>query len=158
MRAPVLATLIVASCASCAQVAEEPTGAAFEAGSDVADVALETGPPRDRSWAEVIRDDRGLRLLIEVYREPLAECAPPLDVDPNDLVLIGIRAWDGSAGTFPIGVATPHGTAQFAVGTDGASGTVTIEPFAGRPRVVTYETDRASGAIDVSRCGNFDAL
>lgn len=159
-----LSVLLLGGCGAVAPEEAKPDSGSVDSGA--ADTApIDTGPklaaPREQTWAEVTREEKEptrFRLLIEVWPKSDGTCAPPPDVSA-DYRIIGVMRWDGRAGVFPLGLDTPGGRAMFGVGTESAKGTFTIEPYTDKPRFVSYDTDLAGkGILDISRCGNFDAL
>lgn len=150
--------------AGCGAVAPEAPAAA-DAGSDAVievDAGHPLAAPAERTFADLRRRDGGARftLLIEVWPRARADasCLPPPDVDSN-MMILGIVDWDGTPGTFPLGVMTEHGRATVAVGFEEARGSLTVEAFSPKPKYVTYSTDlRGNGTLDISRCGNLDGL
>lgn len=153
------ALLVAMACeVGCAQVAsEQPADAAPET---LPDAGRTLTVPIERTWSQLTRSDGRFSLLVEVYPVAVGSCAPSAAVS-EDLLALGLVGWDGRAGTFPFGVETARGRAMLSIGLREreVKGSLTIEPFAGKPRYVTYETDTlGGGTLDISRCEDFAEL
>jgi hypothetical protein len=104
------------------------------------------------------QDDGTVAWLAEIYvLEAIDGCVPPFDVDPQEILHIGISDWDGEAGVF-----TPGSDGSMAMWhTESLSGTVVVEVSAPYyPASIEYdlvgEVDQLTGSIDLEPCSFVD--
>ena len=142
-------------------------GGAAEGSPDAGDYPDSGSPDAGPGWTvppgQTYADDHCVdgekRLWVEIYSEAPAECVVPVDV--NDTLLLAISAWDGAPGSFTVGEETIHGTAHAAHFTDTGNeeeveGTITVEPYRGTPRWISWALSVAEGRTDLGACGKFD--
>jgi epidermal growth factor receptor substrate 15 len=100
------------------------------------------------------QDDGTIAWLVEVYvLAPIDGCVPPVDVSPNDILLIGIDEWDGEAGTYDVG----QGEAIAVMGVETLSGSLTLDVSAPyHPSTLDYDLAGTSsmhtGTLDLAPC------
>jgi hypothetical protein len=127
-------------------------GGSAAAGGD--DVPWTHDPGRTFSQATCEAD--GMQLYVELWPSGEA-CVGEPDVDPADVLALGISRWDGEPGTYAIGEETVHGIAHAGgVGYGEIDGTITMEPFAATPRWLSWQLSVGEGRTDLGPCGHFD--
>jgi len=106
------------------------------------------------------QDDGTVSWLVEVYVQgPIDGCAAPVDVDPSEVLLVGIDEWDGESGTYEIG----NGAAVAVYGVEPLTGTFTLEVSAAyEPSAFDYDFTGASadlaGSIHLETCSFVDEM
>lgn len=164
--------LLLAGVLACSgSVTEAPGGTgdagASAAGSGGADAGAagsappDSGPgwtvPPGQTYSAVSCEDGEMLLFVEIWPDAASECNPSPGV--TDLLVLGIRGWDGEPGTFAVGVETAKGTAHAGSSLDAedAEGAITVEPFAGTPRWLSWDLSVGEGRTDLGTCGHFEA-
>lgn len=114
--------------------------------------------PPDRTYSHIDcgDDPAAPTLFVEIWPEGSGCLASATLVE--DVLVFGIQRWDGQPGTFTLGVETPHGTARAGMVSqpDPITGTLTVEPYVGRPSAVAWDLSVGAGRTDLSVCGHFD--
>jgi len=100
-----------------------------------------------------------IRWLVEVYvLGPIDDCVAPADLDPSDVLVVGIDGWDGEGGTFVLG----DGAASATYNVQSLMGTFTLEVSAPyHPSTLTYDFANASaeltGDVSLEPCSHVEA-
>ena len=163
MRAPeIVVALVLASACGSSHAPSGDAGGRRDAGDRLEDGggAPDAGftVPAGQSFSQVRCDERGTTFYAEIWPTvDGAECAPPPDIS-EELLILGIDGWDGSAGTFIMGESSPRGTARGGTGASAepVTGTITIEPFPATPEVLSWDLSVGSGRVDLRTCGRFE--
>ncbi|WP_437933673.1 hypothetical protein [Sorangium sp. So ce341] len=95
-------------------------------------------------------------LFIEIWPAASSACAPSPELNPEDVLVMGIVDWDGQPGTFVVGVETPQGTARAMRGADEVEGKITVQPFVGTPSGLSWDLSVGTGSTDLAACGRFE--
>ncbi|WP_437827444.1 hypothetical protein [Sorangium sp. So ce1153] len=165
------ALLFASACDSSVIVPEEGHGASDGGGdggtsasgagsSDTSSSSSSPGRtvPPDRTYSRIDCDDEpaSSTLFVEIWPEGSGCGDPPANAD--GVLVLGLLRWDGQPGTFTLGVETPHGMAQAGMGfeLDPLTGTLTIEPYVGRPSAIAWDLSVGAGRTNLSVCGHFD--
>ncbi|WP_437898486.1 hypothetical protein [Sorangium sp. So ce124] len=121
--------------------------------------AVWTVPP-DRTYSHIDCGDElaNPTLFVEIWPDG-SGCLAPATIE-DDVLVFGIVRWDGQPGTFTLGVETPHGVAQAAMGLqpDPITGTLTVEPYVGAPSAIAWDLSVGAGRTELSICGHFDGF
>ncbi|WP_437821209.1 hypothetical protein [Sorangium sp. So ce1078] len=129
-------------------------GAAQDAGPGDAGPSWMVPPGQTFSYTNC--NESGLVLFVEIWPDAVSACSAPPNVNPEDVLVMGIAGWDGQPGTFIVGVETPQGTARARIGLDEVEGKITIEPFVGTPSGLSWDLSVGSGSTDLATCGHFE--
>ncbi|WP_437720446.1 hypothetical protein [Sorangium sp. So ce861] len=112
--------------------------------------------PPGQTFSQTRCGGGGLVLFVEIWPDAGSACAPPPELNPEDVLVMGIGGWDGQPGTFIVGVETPQGTARATMGIDEVEGKITVEPFVGTPSRLSWDLSVGSGSTDLAACGRFE--
>lgn len=159
MRTLVL-SLAVSACGANVRVTDDD-GAG---GADVADPLAGAGVGGDsgfsvwpgQTFSTINCSEDGAELFVEIWPDNAATdaCLPAANIDPSQVLVIVIDSWDLTPGLFAMEWTTEHGTAHaaYASGPENASGSITLEPFADTPGIISWDLDFAEGSTDLSLC------